>query len=292
MSSRYAIDSIALRDGLVFGWGWFLDDDAPAQHLQLVIHHRSGTQSILGCTRGGSRVDVAAAHPEVQHAGSAGFIIQGRVHGDWSCARSELRAQLVDGRQLTQSIDGFPFRFMPATGNAESMKVKLGAAMELLRGGDFGGFLRRAGRLLAGLWQRAWTRIAPPAPPPVRHLTVLFDHAMGGGANRFREQRVEALIADGRCVATVVPDLPQLQYRLRITDRRFTDHRSINHRSPDHEAANESAHETSASLAATLAELDRQQIAAIEINDLVSYDDPLAVVEWATTHAQRGVPLR
>ncbi|MEO5595665.1 MAG: glycosyltransferase, partial [Lysobacteraceae bacterium] len=108
----------------------------------------------------------------------------------------------------------------------------------------------------------------------------------------FREQRVEALIADGRCVATVVPDLPQLLYRLRISDRRFTDHQSANHWSSDHEAGIESAHETSAMLAATLAELDRQHIAAIEINDLVSFDDPLAVVAWATAHAQRGVPLR
>ncbi len=273
MSSRYAIDSIALRDGLVFGWGWFLHDDAPAQHLQLVIHHRSGAQSILGCTRGGSRVDVAAAHPEVPHAGSAGFIIQGRVHGDWNGARSELRAQLADGRQLTQSIEGFPFRFMPAAANTESLKAKGAAALALVRNGDVGGFLARIGRLLADLWRRVRTPVAPTEKPAMHRFTVVFDHAMGGGANRFREQRVAELIADGCCVATVLPDLPQLQYRLRIADR-------------------ERAHETSASLTAALAELDRQQIAAIEINDLVSFDDPLAVVVWATAHAKRGVVLR
>jgi glycosyltransferase involved in cell wall biosynthesis len=275
MSSRFAIDSIALRDDLAFGWGWFLADAAPAAHLRIVIRHRSGPESRLVCSQGGSRTDIEAAHPDIPHAGSAGFIVQGRIRGEWAGARSELQAELTDGTRLALPIDGFPFRFMEAAANVESLRAKAAAALALLRAGDIGGFLHRAWRVLAGAWRR---RLPQPtlaaAQPASRRMRVIFDHAMGGGANRFRERLAADIAAAGGCACIVVPDLPKLAYRLRILD------------------ANGSTESSCGSLSDLLGFLDCQQLDAIELNDLVSFDDPLAVAAWSLWHAQHGVPVR
>lgn len=275
MGTRFAIDSIALRDDLLFGWGWFLADAAPTVHLQILIRHRSGAESKLVCTRGGSRADIEVAHPQIAHAGSAGFIIQGRMRGEWPGARSELQVELANGTRIALPIDGFPFRFMEAVANVESLRVKLSTALALLRSGDVGGFLRRLGRVFASMWQRLWrTPKLADAPAAARRMEVIFDHAMGGGANRFREQLAADIVTRGGCTCIVVPDLPKLGYRLRIVD------------------AQGEIESSCASLHELLAFLDRQQLDAIELNDLVSFDDPLLLVAWAQQHAQAGVPVR
>ncbi len=275
MSSRFAIDSIALRDDLIFGWGWFLADAAPAAHLRIVVRHRCGSESRLTCTQGGSRIDIEAAHPGIAHAGSAGFIVQGRIRGEWAGAHTELQVELADGSRLALPIDGFPFRFMEVAANVESLRAKVSAALALLRAGDIGGFLRRLGRVLAGTWRRLWpSHELPDAHAPARRMQVIFDHAMGGGANRFREQLAAEIVARGGCACVVVPDLPTLRYRLRTTD------------------ANGVTESNCANLPALLEFLDRQRLDAIELNDLVSFDDPLLLVAWALRHAQNGVPVR
>ena len=38
MSQRLALDSVAIRDERLFGWGWFLDDVAAAERVSLRIH--------------------------------------------------------------------------------------------------------------------------------------------------------------------------------------------------------------------------------------------------------------
>ena len=46
MGHRLALDSVAVRDSRLFGWGWFLDDAAPADRIELAIRLVDGAKRL------------------------------------------------------------------------------------------------------------------------------------------------------------------------------------------------------------------------------------------------------
>lgn len=102
-------------------------------------------------------------------------------------------------------------------------------------------------------------------------VQIVFDHAMGGGANRFRGTLTADIVRAGGAVMQVCPDLPQLNYRVRL----LSAGRDVETSVPAQDRV--------------LALLAPARIEAIHLNELVSFDDPLAIVDWVRQRAEAGV---
>lgn len=270
MKVKFAFDSLSVRDGRIFGWGWFLSPHAATSRLELRIENPGGQRTRLRCSTAGTRPDLAEAFPHLPHAINGGFLIQGRLPDGADCTQATLHVWLADGSEEDVQIEGFPGRF-DIDGGWQGRRA---ITLQLLRSGQF---LVLGKRLLAMLARRlsalhrAWLGRRRKHSRHDAHI-IMFDHAMGGGANHFREEKIAEMIAQGHTVLLVTPHLPTLSYE-------------IAYRSRDGEQI--SRYPT---LQACLDALSG--CAWVVVNDLASYDDPLLVLAWIAGRKAKGARTR
>jgi glycosyltransferase involved in cell wall biosynthesis len=260
MSIRHAFDSLCLRDSRLFGWGWLLHDVAPATRIDLVLCTADGDEHVVRCQQAGSRDDLAEAYPGIAHARGGGFLLQGRLRSDLRGCNASLRVVFSDGSARQLLLPDFPDRYLTQD-VAGQLHNRWGLVRDLVAQGRWLLLLRRIGaaasrRLSLRLASARQAKLPCAGDSPV----LMIDHAMGGGANHFRDEQVAALRAQGRSVLLLLPHLPSLNYDLVALSpqgerqQRFVD------------------------LAACLAALPMCH--EIIVNSLVSFDDPCLIVEW------------
>ena len=265
MNMHCQIDSIVFRNGRCFGWGWFLDPQRVVAALDLKLRGADGSTYVVACLPGGRREDVRDAFPGVSHAVHAGFLITGSLHG--------LGTAPVDAEMAVTFRDGgvehvpIPAQCFAGTGkNPQGGGTPLfRRALDKIRRDGWRSALHPAIAVLHGwgVWWsgmplRAWLRISRPS------MHVIFDHAMGGGANRFADGLHASLTAQGGAVMYITPVLNELRYSVGLawngwkTSWRINDVRQL------------------------LGNLEAFDTLDIHLNELVSYDDPLEIVRWCT----------
>lgn len=264
MSRKYAIDSLAVRDSRAFGWGWYLDDAAPARAIHLRLCLADGRTHELRCPQTGSRPDLAEAYPQVAHAGGGGFMLQARLPA--AVVEAALRVELADGRIDEIALPGFPGAYAAEAAS----KGRMQRLWPLLRDGDWDALWRR----FTDWWLRRGTgasaRSAMPSANGARW--VVFDHAMGGGSNHFRNEKLAEWRAAGLDVVLVTPRLSTLEYDISGIDARGD---AWMRRHPD--------------LTRCLAALGA--CAQVVVNDLPSFDDPPRVLDWALARQREGARI-
>lgn len=277
MSRHFSIDSIAMRENRVFGWGWFLDTSQATLRSELRVPLVDGTEAVLACIPGGMRGDLGNAFPLVPHAAGAGFMLRGRLNALPAEGEDALFvAWLADGTHHDIPLKDFPSAFLPVD---LSVTGALGRPWRRFRQiwrdrglrGVAGSVRHRVRETLANAHMRfiAWRMRVR-----LRGCVVVFDHAMGGGANRYREELVDDELAAGHPVAVVTPQLSSLQYQLHA---RFADGSSakiICDRAAD-----------------LLHVLERAKPMAIHVNELVSFDDPFGILVWCKVQHASGAQL-
>ena len=268
MTQRHSIDSLAFRKGMVFGWGWFLDDDLPAARCELDVPMKDGSTQRIRCVPGGMRDDLKSAFPGVGHAASAGFIIRGHLRGpadETTFAR--LICTLVNGETHVREVHGFPSRYV-ANWEARGRARWVGFRERWVSDG-FGKAVSHQWGRVRNRWQRWLSYFDMAMALRKRGETiVVFDHAMGGGANRYCQDMIAGMLADSRPVALVTFRLATLDYSLSL---RWSDQRV--------EVVHEHLH-------ALLRQFALADISEVHINNLVSFADPIGVVRWARERKQ------
>ena len=265
MSHRYGIDSLVLRRERVFGWGWFLDDARRTVQAEVRLPLRDGTEQVLPCVPGGMREDLRRAFPGVPHAAAAGFLVQGKLRAAVDGTRpAQLVATLEDGtvRYCEIPAGAPPFRVRELLGRLASKLRRDGARAVV------GTVARRVGERVRELASRARLRLVLREWRG-RSATLVFDHALGGGANRYRHGLVDRLAAAGP-VVVVSPVLHRMQYRVDLHDRGRTLTCHV------------------ARLHGLLAGLARVPRLDLHVNELVSFEDPVAVLGWLQAQRARG----
>lgn len=263
MSVRYAIDSLALRNGQVFGWGWYLSETGPVRDLEIRVVHADGVTSRLRCRFGGVRPDLVEANPGIGHAGQAGFMIQGLLQGDAEHSDAEIVVIAEDGQRHRYPL-GPLTALCPPHSFAESARRYLSALS--LRSFAPNELVRVATRVLKRAMDSRRRRRQGKSLDSVLSgrdpLDVVLDHQLGGGANRFRDRLIAETLAQGRAVALATAQLPSLSYRLRARAAALDGEREFG------------------TVTELLAALEQRRPEHIVINDLVSFDEPLTVLEW------------
>ena len=258
MSRHYSLDSLVVRGHRVFGWGFCLDDAVPLPVKFLRVPLEGGETTDIPVFPSGHRADLVSAFPASSHAGSSGFMVNGRL----SKAITRGSAGLVlEGWGEVLPLPGFPEAYAPAT----DVPLRRGWArfMELGRQRGWPAALASG---LRGLMRRAQQSIQPDAASTAagaKGAVVVLDHGMGGGANRYRDERIAELRASGAAVVLIRNDLSSLSYLVRFMTANAAP--SIELRL-----------EAQGALLDFLVALEPK---AIEINDFVGVEDVAALID-------------
>lgn len=267
MSRHYAIDAFAMRNGRCFGWGWFLDEDSAVERCALVIPLRDGGEQRVPCLFSGMREDLRDAYPAVGHAASAGFMIHGALAGEpMPDVPGHLDVLLRDGRRHRCEVPAAVLGTAIAPPAASRAGVRGALAAFRRKAADIGVFaaIAHAVRRIATADATAPSRIlARLSSLDGERVTLMLDHDMGGGANRYRNESMADLLRGGRHVVLIAPRMDTLDYRIAI-------------HAPGDAGVEEGR---VADPLAALAAIGRCRDLEIRVNELVSFHDPLAVLD-------------
>lgn len=273
MTTRYSLDSIIVRGPRLFGWGFCLETAGTLERCALEVPLVDGRTATFDVLPGGYREDLVAAFPDVPHAGGAGFMVNGVAEADIGRGQARVLATTRGGLEITLPLEGFPEAFTPATdlplarGFSRIREIARSRGWFDAATSTASGVVRRIRRSMRSTPATGLSGLRAPA--------LVFDHAMGGGANRYRDERVAALRAAGRDVVLAVPELATLSYRI-VT------HASV--------PLPEFRYTSQAELLLALRAVRFQYI---EINNLVGFEDPPALLDDVLARkAQSGAHLR
>jgi len=263
MSFRYAIDSVAYRDGLVYGWGWYLHDAAPARRITLELLGNDGVISRVRCGIDRTREDVAHVFTSVAHATSSGIIFQGKIPGNFE-GKVLLKVELGNGELLEHDVAGFPQSYTGETFEARVVGGQLRRGLRHLRAGRWSVIFDRLSRIAAEKKEKLFTAAGRKIHVPTGEPFVLvIDHQLGGGANKFSHDKLESLKNEDKAVACLRFNLPRLQYELSCQKNGTSENRVFH------------------DLASALVAVAQLNIAEIVMNNLVSYPEPGHILDWA-----------
>lgn len=257
---RFSIDSAQARDALLMGWGWYLSDEAGNQAVALELDFSDGIRQTVSCLINRARDDVVQAFPANPHASTAGFIFLSKLESRSNVVSATLVVSLSNGTNERYSLQGFPEKFSPDSIAAQVVLTRIQKAWRLAKSGRVPYLLERLQGALKQSYSRARSRSVHSALPQ-GNVDLVFDHSLGGGANKFRQEKIAQLLQSGKEVVLVTFDLPRLLYRLEI-------HQSRNRRD-----------ETFEDLQVLRDRLSQTRYATIHVNNFVSYPDPLDMLQ-------------
>jgi len=267
MSIHYAIDSLTIRNGRLFGWGWFLDTDSQIRTCSFVVTSVGGGVQRIACVFSGMRPDLQAAYPDAPHAAAAGFMLQS--HLDAEPDRSipaRLEVEYPDGRVESREISPEILSRCPQGMSGLQPRVRAFFAAwrsDAKASGERAALSHALGRLSAKLRDRQGR-----APGRIRALrghpvALVFDHDMGGGANRYRCDFVRTLVDSGTAVIVIAPRLASLDHAVCV---QVPGKRPVKFHVDDP--------------APTLEALSAVHGLHIHVNELISFHDPYAIMDW------------
>lgn len=238
---------------------------------QLFLQLVDGTQMPVPCLDGAARADVAAAFPDAPHAASCGFMLMASAvaHVDQS-AGARFVAELVDGESHEIVLST-----LPLAAAAPALKT-LGSrlALRLQDSGPLGVARWAAHKIRERVQDACEALLTGPVRRPRSPVVVVFDHAMGGGANAYRERLVARHLGEGAHVVVVTPRLATLDYELTL----LASGTSVTWREQDEHAL--------------LATLDSMRVGSVELNNLVGFSDPLRLARWCVARGNAGAHVR
>ena len=204
---RWSVDSLVLREGSLFAYGWCADPALPIIKVDLLLEHDGGTRETVPTQYGTKRADVTASYSNLPSAcgyfAYAPLLRNEPVRNIWLCVHH------ADGSYLSLTC---PVPEQAGLRKSES----LGQA--LLQWRLLVGFCVRGLRMLSrGQWRTVWlrakgvrklfqTRAGDDATlrdvfSRLRPGVVLvLDHSLGGGANKFSAELVQSLKDNGQDV--------------------------------------------------------------------------------------------
>lgn len=204
---RWSVDSLVLREGSLFAYGWCADPRVPIVKLDLLLEYDSGRRETVPAQYGTNRADVAASHSNLPSA--CGYFAYASLMQNEHVRNVWLRLHRADGSHLSLAC---PVPEQAGLRRSESMG-QTAQQWRLLLGYCVRG-LRMLGR---GQWRTAWHRAAGVRKflhsragdgdtlhgvfSSLRPGAVLvLDHSLGGGANKFCAELVQSFQASGRDV--------------------------------------------------------------------------------------------
>lgn len=172
---KHSLDAAVVRDGRLFAYGWAYDPTRPLRDVALRVTYADGTLAHLPVTAGKERPDVAAAFPDEPLARWSGWM----AYAGWD--------RPVRSIELSGTIEGGGAFALPVQGEPGSVPLaqrvpRLASALRRV--------LEVAQRQVSAGQGLVHVLHAALQAAGLLRLCVVIDHAMGGGANQYRERWV------------------------------------------------------------------------------------------------------
>jgi glycosyltransferase involved in cell wall biosynthesis len=261
---RFGIDRLVVRGSRIFGWGWIADRRRTIRDLHLACESAGGPRR-LTASIGLARRDVGSAFPDLVSAERSGFVVTGYVP-DALPRDMTLEVRFDDGGTATIGVGNLA-ELRTAGANRTPFLRRLARALwRRVRTLDFRGLFARGGarRFGVGSIEDAGVRAELEQRLLAAHaVRVIFDHAMGGGANAYRDRRIDAWVRASDSVLRLTYNLPTLDYRVHLF------------------APGERPREYRAAAFLSLEPLlQRAPLAELFVNSPVSFDEPALFADW------------
>lgn len=244
---RYGVDQFQCRAGLLFAYGWLFYEQATVACLSIVFSLKTGEQETehqIDVHDWRQRVDVAE-HFEAFHerALQSGWLVYARLPDGQITAAALLvksehghacRLPVPWQQEESRAQEAQPRASVSARWRLMALRARKVAA--LLGTGQWRELWRKTARHFKGIPLTAVSgledlqRMLSIAPHATRWV-LFVDHDLGGGANKYRQERTAQLLAQGYGVMTLttqinilsdvlVLDVPGHQQRVRLHDMR------------------------------------------------------------------------
>jgi len=256
---KHSLDSVIVRDGRMFAYGWAYDPLRPVQELVLQITYEDGAHARMPVTVGKERPDVLAAFPNEPLARWSGWM----AYVGW-----DRPAKCVD---LVVTLEGDESFMLPVLG--EPKAVPLVQRLQQLVRTALGQSRSAPCDAVADDTVLVSTIHSALKAAGLTGLSLVLDHSMGGGANKFRHEWVKARL-------TKLPMLAVLHFEVHRMTWVLELHLSSGHvlRFP-----------CTADLPRELAQ--NNLVKEVFVNDVVSFPDPLQVPQWLQGWADAGAQI-
>lgn len=210
--ARWSVDSLVLREGNVFSFGWCADSVVPIDKLDLLLEYADGTRETIPTQYGAVRPDVTEIYPDLPKA--CGYFVYATLSRNEPVKKVWLSLHHADGtcQSLSCSVPTLADQGAAPNDlqNESPWRLSIGDGLRAL----WSGARKRNGLLCAPGVDEATLR---DEFSRLRTETVLIlDHSLGGGANKFRLGLVQDFLAAGRDVVvwTFVPSMLQFQIQI------------------------------------------------------------------------------
>lgn len=251
------------------GWGWCLADEIPTKFVDLELEFADGIEQVISCLIDRARDDVAKAFPDNARASTAGFIYLSRLASTCEIQRATLLIRLTDNTFERYPIQGFPEAFALDSTTPQSTFNRIRRVWLMAKSGRFPYILQRLQAMFSRR-RKALSHRAVTGSLPMGNSHLVIDHQLGGGANKYRDEKIAQILRLGEEVVLVTFELPRLLFRLEIyrpSGKQLATYESIQ----------------------VLGErLMQAQFSTIHVNDLVSFPDGAEILQLITALHRRG----
>jgi len=194
---RWSVDRFILNNGVVSVIGWCNLIGAPdLRRIEIVLAFQNGEEESVTLETGKPRPDVTAHFPKIN--GNTGFFAYCAIRQQALPTSVNLVLELTNGKTLRAPI---PFCARQKTGRLTLLRYYAKRLFIHLRQGNFALIQDRLGRHLSPLFarhisQKPLKKLLHSLPSSV----LILDHAMGGGANHYRDAMTQDYLRQGECV--------------------------------------------------------------------------------------------
>lgn len=229
----WSIDSLIVRGGVLFGFGWVFHPEKPIVALNFKLF--SSEKDMLGHIRaehGKPREDVGHIFSDQPVAVNSGFVVYGAVPRWTGLESILLECTLADGSIIDLSV---PHPSVINFGDADEadknrlmlrqFAVFFKRGLHLVRTRKFTSLFEKIRRYLRG---RPKTVLQNPSELALllkhqqcENLSLILDHDLGGGANLYRNQLVDSLVHEGRTALILTYHVATLTHMVVLRNSRI-----------------------------------------------------------------------
>lgn len=228
---HWSVDSLVLRNGIYFGFGWVFHEEQEILDLRLSARLGNGETQAIAANIGKPRGDVAVHFPNFDTAMHSGYVFFGNFGQDQEEFRDlSLQGRLVDGLgfelKITQtSVINLDTKYTQSKHVYMRQLITLfERGFHLLRSGKFVNLFEKAKRYLRGRPKSflvdAETLQKKLNPNERQSVVLVIDHDLGGGANHYRDRLVADKMNKGATVLIFSYYVMTLSYILIVRTKR------------------------------------------------------------------------
>ena len=274
INSFFHVDLLFLRNGAIYGHGWFVNKDLVVIKIQFklkVIFEGNEATIEIPTNTGKIRNDIEQAYPQIPWARSSGFEVVTSIQNFDDVVSIFLECVLVDGSrlhfELPKSTLKARSRWFDRNQSAmRYIKFLFMRSLKLLLAGKFLILYQKSIRYCKSYPFRMLTHskqlegvLGDRAHEP---LYLIVDHDLGGGANHFRARFVDSMIQSNKVVVILTFNISSLSLLVIVENGASSTRMTIS----------------------TLSDFEKIfqsfTIAEIYFNNAVSFSDPLEIASF------------